>query len=431
MIRAACRFRTQAVAIRRSAVIRKSLFHNTSVTADAQIFRMPAMSPTMTEGGVVSWKFQPGENFSSGDVLLEVETDKATIDVEAVDDGKMWEIIINNGATGVPVGQPIALIAEQEDDLSTLEKPSLEETPKASAPEPTPKKEEAPKEAEKKPAAEASSGPASGSSEVFNKANADQKLPPAVELLLHENNISTADALEKIPASGPKGRLLKGDVLAYLGSINKDSIVKLTQFLKSREHLDLSNIKIADPAELKKKAEAEAPKKEETAPEPVKPSNILTVELTSELGEEISQNKFKYAFEKSIEVAIRQTYGRKFPQYANTPIGSSLGASEDLFEELLAPSVTKSRFEVYGINYKFYGPSSGPSTVQSSIASDFDELLGLTPSSPAFVEQGSSKVNVEFKIKFDEKLGDSKQFVDLFEQSLLSQIPANKLKITN
>ena len=52
------------------------------------------MSPTMTEGGITSWKKQEGEKFSAGDVLLEVETDKATIDVEAQDDGVMGKIVV-------------------------------------------------------------------------------------------------------------------------------------------------------------------------------------------------------------------------------------------------------------------------------------------------------------------------------------------------
>lgn len=55
---------------------------------------MPAMSPTMTEGGIAQWKKKEGESFSAGDVLIEIETDKATIDVEAQDDGVMAKIIV-------------------------------------------------------------------------------------------------------------------------------------------------------------------------------------------------------------------------------------------------------------------------------------------------------------------------------------------------
>ena len=65
---------------------------------------------------------------------------------------------------------------------------------------------------------------------MLQKANPNQKLSPAVELLLHENNISNEDAFAKIQASGPKGRILKGDVLAYLGKIDTGVVVELTEF---------------------------------------------------------------------------------------------------------------------------------------------------------------------------------------------------------
>lgn len=58
-------------------------------------FKMPAMSPTMTEGGIAAWKKKEGETFAAGDVLLEIETDKATIDVEAQDDGILAKIIVS------------------------------------------------------------------------------------------------------------------------------------------------------------------------------------------------------------------------------------------------------------------------------------------------------------------------------------------------
>ena len=69
-------------------------------------FQMPAMSPTMTEGGIAGWKKQEGDTFTAGDVLVEIETDKATIDVEAQDDGVMAKIIVSErwSATTRPSG---------------------------------------------------------------------------------------------------------------------------------------------------------------------------------------------------------------------------------------------------------------------------------------------------------------------------------------
>lgn len=386
---------------------------------------MPAMSPTMTEGGIVAWKMKAGDSFSSGDVLLEVETDKATIDVEAVDDGVMMEILLNDGAAGIPVGQPIAWLAEPGDDLATLTKPALDEAPAAVKEEAVeePKKEEPKKEETKiaappKEAKKAATPSATTRDSVFGPANPDQKFMPSVELLLHANHISSEDAYSKIPASGPKGRLLKGDVLAYLGVIDASAVVKVTEYIKSKEHLDLSNIKIAPPAEAKKEAKkAEKPK----------PTNILSVEFTSELGEGISKEKFQYAFERAVESAIKQTYGARFPQFARAP--SPLPLVEDIFDDLLVAPVTKSRFEVYDISYKYVGLGSS----FYAPVDDFDALLGLAPeptASSALFEADSVSAIVDFKIKFDQTLSDSTDFVDFFQDSLLSQIPSKQLIIS-
>ncbi|GMF97489.1 unnamed protein product [[Candida] boidinii] len=86
---------------------------------------MPAMSPTMEEGGIVSWKVQEGAEYASGDVLVEVETDKATIAVEAQDDGKLVKILKHDGDKDIKVGLPIAILAEPPDDLATLKLPEL------------------------------------------------------------------------------------------------------------------------------------------------------------------------------------------------------------------------------------------------------------------------------------------------------------------
>lgn len=153
----------------------------------------------------------------------------------------------------------------------------------------------------------------------------------------------------------------------------------------------------------------------------------MSVELTSNLGEDVSQAKFKFAFEKSVAAAIRHTYATKFPEFANSPTASSIYDKYDVFDDIISAPVTKNRFEVYDITYKFYGENVAPKPIK---VDDFDELLGLaTP--VQYLETGSSNVGVQFKIKFDEKVSDSKQFVEYFENSLLSQIPANKLKITN
>lgn len=78
----------------------------------------------MTEGGIANWKKAEGETFTAGDILLEIETDKATIDVEAQDDGIMGKILVQAGENKVPVGQVIAILAEEGDDIASIEVPT-------------------------------------------------------------------------------------------------------------------------------------------------------------------------------------------------------------------------------------------------------------------------------------------------------------------
>src|SRR6202011_2692038 len=111
---------------------------------------MPALSPTMTEGKLAKWHVKVGDAVKSGQVVCEIETDKATMEVEAVDEGKIGQIVVSDGTEGVPVNAVIAVL--------------LEECEKAGAPAAAAPPAPAPK-ADAKPAApQGSSGPrASGS----------------------------------------------------------------------------------------------------------------------------------------------------------------------------------------------------------------------------------------------------------------------------
>src|SRR5580692_9963092 len=83
---------------------------------------MPALSPTMTEGAVARWLKKEGDEVHSGDVIAEIETDKATMEYEAADEGRLGKIIVPEGAQGIKVNQPIALLLEEGEDPATLEK---------------------------------------------------------------------------------------------------------------------------------------------------------------------------------------------------------------------------------------------------------------------------------------------------------------------
>jgi pyruvate dehydrogenase E2 component (dihydrolipoamide acetyltransferase) len=82
---------------------------------------MPALSPTMTEGTLAKWHVKEGDDVNSGDVIAEIETDKATMEVEAVDEGKVGKILVSEGTEGVAVNAPIALLLEEGEDKSALE----------------------------------------------------------------------------------------------------------------------------------------------------------------------------------------------------------------------------------------------------------------------------------------------------------------------
>ncbi len=85
---------------------------------------MPALSPTMTEGNLARWVKKEGDKVEPGDVIAEIETDKATMEVEAVDEGIIGKILVTEGTEGVAVNTPIAMLAEEGEDVSSIEVPS-------------------------------------------------------------------------------------------------------------------------------------------------------------------------------------------------------------------------------------------------------------------------------------------------------------------
>ena len=92
--------------------------------------KMPALSPTMEEGTLAKWLVKEGDEVKSGDILAEIETDKATMEFEAVDEGKIAKILVPEGTDGVKVGQPIAILAGDGEQVS--------DTPAAAPAEPKP-----------------------------------------------------------------------------------------------------------------------------------------------------------------------------------------------------------------------------------------------------------------------------------------------------
>ena len=98
---------------------------------------MPALSPTMEEGTLAKWNVKEGDKISSGDVIAEIETDKATMEFEAVDEGVVGKILIQEGTEGVKVNTPIAVLLEEGEDASDAEaaaEPEPKPDPKKSPP---------------------------------------------------------------------------------------------------------------------------------------------------------------------------------------------------------------------------------------------------------------------------------------------------------
>ncbi|QQP91965.1 pyruvate dehydrogenase complex E1 component subunit beta [Skermanella sp. TT6] len=132
---------------------------------------MPALSPTMTEGKLAKWVKQEGDDVKSGDVLAEIETDKATMEVEAVEEGKLGKILIAEGTEGVAVNTPIALLMGEDEDASKLETPEVsDDTPQSVALQKVKGEEETkPTLPVSPPAGEKAAPPASDEDKYFEK----------------------------------------------------------------------------------------------------------------------------------------------------------------------------------------------------------------------------------------------------------------------
>ena len=153
---------------------------------------MPALSPTMSEGTIANWVKAEGDDISSGDVLCEIETDKATMEVEAIDDGVLGKILIEGGTEGVAVNTPIAIILEEGEDASAMG--GIDTTAPAPAPA--------------APAPAAAPPPTDTGKRVFAS--------PLAKRLAQQNSLELA----LIGGSGPHGRVIRRDIEAALASGN-------------------------------------------------------------------------------------------------------------------------------------------------------------------------------------------------------------------
>ncbi|UZJ51116.1 hypothetical protein CBS101457_000436 [Exobasidium rhododendri] len=200
--------------------LQASALHSSATRHALSKFMMPAMSPTMTEGGIASWKKKAGDTFAAGDVLLEIETDKATMDVEAQEDGVMAKIVVEDGAKNVAVNSIIAIIGEEGDDIAGADKLAAEaensSPPKSEEPDES-KESETKSETEPKEAPSTKSDTPSESKEkeaehASDSAKGDRVFAsPIARRLAQEKGIP----LGQVKGSGPNGRIVKADVDGY------------------------------------------------------------------------------------------------------------------------------------------------------------------------------------------------------------------------
>ena len=169
---------------------------------------MPALSPTMEHGNLAKWIKKEGDTVSAGEVIAEIETDKATMEVEAVDEGTLGKIVVQEGAQEVAVNSLIAVLLEEGEDASAIDDFVAKNS--ASAPAPAAKQPEA----ENKPAPAApapSAPPAKAEQKVAKKGPASRIFAsPLARRIASNEGIS----LSSIIGTGPHGRIVKADVLA-------------------------------------------------------------------------------------------------------------------------------------------------------------------------------------------------------------------------
>ena len=179
---------------------------------------MPALSPTMTEGNIAKWLKKEGDKISAGEVIAEIETDKATMEVEAVDEGVIAKLLIPAGSEGVPVNSLIAVLVEENEKDTDIEefikKNSSLEAGKTKKIEVTPLKQPLISEV-KTPEILAQKI----SDNITNRIFAS----PLAKRIAAQEGVSLAD----ITGSGPHGRIIKADILS--AGRNKGKVQRHTE----------------------------------------------------------------------------------------------------------------------------------------------------------------------------------------------------------
>ncbi|GJN79251.1 pyruvate dehydrogenase complex dihydrolipoamide acetyltransferase component [Purpureocillium lilacinum] len=184
---------------------------------DHQVVKMPALSPTMQAGNIGAWQKKAGDSIAPGDVLVEIETDKAQMDFEFQEEGVIAKILKDSGEKDVSVGSPIAILVEEGTDISAFEKFTLEDAggdAKAAQP-----KQEEKTESQSAPAPAPSPAPepeqySSSKGKLQTALDREPNASPAAKRLARENGVS----LDGLKGTGKGGKITEEDVKKAVSS---------------------------------------------------------------------------------------------------------------------------------------------------------------------------------------------------------------------
>eukprot|EP00250_Pteridium_aquilinum_P012185 c20555_g1_i1 orf=253-1416(+) len=228
----------------RQSVLTSLRLISSTTTIQHQEIGMPSLSPTMTQGNIAKWHKKEGDQVAPGDVLCEIETDKATLEMEAMEEGFLAKILCGDGSKDIPVGQGIAVIVDSKEEVGNFKDYKAESGASSKAPPPSSKKEDTSNEAAPK------SSPAPPPKTEAPKAKPEPTAPvagdrifasPLARKIAEENNVP----LSSLKGTGPNGRIIKADVDEFLAS-GAISTPKRTseKLLQSLDFTDIPNTQI-------------------------------------------------------------------------------------------------------------------------------------------------------------------------------------------
>lgn len=183
---------------------------------DHDTLKMPALSPTMTEGTIVKWNKKEGDKVSPGDVMFEVETDKAVVGFEVQDEVYLAKILASEGTSKIPLGQPVAILVSKADRVSAFKDYS------ASQPSPQAKPAVSPSSSSTPPPEAKPSNPQVPQHPSVSSDTSRKFISPLAKNLAKEHSID----YNSLNGSGPHGRIIKDDILKALSKKEEKKEVK-------------------------------------------------------------------------------------------------------------------------------------------------------------------------------------------------------------